>query len=97
MMAVVEGGGELAKFVRREAQISERLEDGLVVLDIERDRYFGLGGTGAFLWSLLDSPRGAGELADALTSSFQVDRSQALSDVDHWLRDLLRLELIQSV
>ena len=43
-----------------------------------------LNDSGAMLWQKLEEGAGREELADALTSQYEVSRSQALADVDEF-------------
>ena len=51
-------------------------------------RFFVLNGTAERLWSLLEQPRTADELAQHLTTEFEVDSARARADVDAFLADL---------
>jgi hypothetical protein len=55
----------------------------------QRDtRFFVLNESAERLWSLLESPRSADELAQHLTTEFEVEASRARADVDAFLADL---------
>jgi hypothetical protein len=56
----------------------------------QRDtRFFVLNETAERLWSLLEAPYAAAELAQHLTEDFEVDAARARADVDAFLADLL--------
>jgi hypothetical protein len=71
------------------------VDEEAVLLDLGGDRYFALSASAAQLWALLEKPRTARELAEAVTATFDVDGQTALADVRRWLDDLLRLDLVR--
>jgi hypothetical protein len=82
-------------FVRQVGFVSEHVDDDLLVLDLDRDRYYQLEGAASALWPLLDQPRTQAELADVLVATFDIDLVAARSDVSHWTEEMLRLGLIR--
>lgn len=84
-----------AAFVRRPTHLSEQVGTDAVVLDLERDRYYGLGASAAQLWALLERPCTEQQLVEALIAGFEVDRELATADVSRWVHELLRLDLIR--
>jgi hypothetical protein len=56
-----------------------------VLFDLNRSFYYGLNRVAARVWEHLSEPRSAGEVLDRLRAEFDVDPSEAWSD----LRDLL--------
>lgn len=74
--------------------VTRRVAGELVLVPVasgrqQRDtRFFVLNETAERLWSLLEAPRSADELAQHLTTEFDVDASRARADVDAFLADL---------
>ncbi len=65
-----------------------RVEGDFVLMDLSGGLYFGLDPVASHIWQSL-ADHGDPELAaDALCRDFEVDRSQALADVERWLSEL---------
>ena len=54
-----------------------------------------LNDTGCLLWDLLEQPRTADELADALVAHYRIAQDAAGQDVAVYLGDLMRMGLIE--
>ena len=60
-------------------------------------RLYVLNETGEYLWSLLDSPRSSGDLAQNLTREFETTADRAQSDVDAFLAALRDIGAVREV
>lgn len=70
------------------------VHDEIVILDVRADRYLGLNGTAAVVWSVLG---GGGSVADAvaeLMARYDVTCEVAESDVAALLAELVQLGII---
>ncbi len=70
--------------------------DDVVVLDLASSTYFSTNATGSLLWKLLESGATRADLVDALLQRFGVDQQMVERDVDAFLRDLKRAQLLAS-
>lgn len=90
-MHEAEGGG---RWRRAPGVVTRRVAGELVLVPVAsggvaRDtRFFVLNDSAERLWSLLEVPSTAAELARHLTESFEVDDARARADVDAFLADL---------
>lgn len=50
--------------------------------------------SGAFIWELIDGKRTIGEIVDALTEEYNIDRGLAESDVNSFLSDMSKYLII---
>ena len=74
----------------------QRVDDEVVVLDLNSSAYLAVNGTGAALWRLIAAGTTERELVEELTDRFPVDVDQAHADVMQFtsqLRDLALLEV----
>ena len=63
-------------------QVMSRLVgDETVLLDLASGIYFGLDGVGQKIWEAVTEGRSLGEAATAIVNDYEVDESQAQSDV----------------
>ena len=82
--------------VRRRADIVwRRLDGGAVGLDLGTSRYFSLNGSAAELWVLLCDYREPEALVDHLVDRFGIDPARATSDVERFLSELARWDLME--
>jgi hypothetical protein len=65
-----------------------RIEDEVVVLDLQKSAYFSVSTTGAFVWSLLEAGTTRGALVESILAEFDIDRATAESDIDNFLGGL---------
>jgi hypothetical protein len=70
--------------------------DNVVVLDLTTSTYFSTNATGTILWQMLECGAGRAEMIDALIERFGVDREPVERDVDAFLDDLERAQLLAS-
>ena len=69
----------------------------LVLLDYEREFYYGLDPVGARIWELLATGRSIGELIEVLAGEYDVARDELAADVETLLQDLERNGLVKVV
>ncbi len=80
----------------RVEQVLWNVVDGeAVLLNTDSGIYFGLNKTATALWSLLEVPRTADELMNALASTFGMDYSVVATDVGALVSTMLEKHLIQ--
>lgn len=77
-----------ASVVATERQLSTTLADEVIILGLDDSMYYGLSGTGARIWELLQAPRTIEEILTTITAEFEVDRQRAETDLDALLADL---------
>jgi Coenzyme PQQ synthesis protein D (PqqD) len=76
-------------------QISSRLGEEAVVLDLSRGRYYGLNEVGSRIWQLLAEPRRAGAIRDAVLAEYDVDPETCTRDVFALLERLIDRSLVE--
>lgn len=74
----------------------QEIDGELVILDLARSSYLTTNGTGAFLAKLLVSDRSPEELAEALAAEYGIAVAEAREDVDAFVAELTRLELLET-
>jgi hypothetical protein len=83
-----------ASVVATERQLSTTLADEVIILGLDDSIYYGLTGTGARIWELLQAPRTIEEIVGIIVSEFDVDRGRVELDLDALLADLQSRGLI---
>lgn len=67
--------------VREDRLFWQRVQDEIVILDLDRSTYFRLNGSGTFLWELLREPLSEDQMVEALMGHYDVDEARAQKDV----------------
>jgi Coenzyme PQQ synthesis protein D (PqqD) len=77
-----------AKIVAIQDQVSTKLENEAVILNIKDGVYYGLNPVGARIWDLLQEPVTVGEIRDILVDEYEVDPLRCKEDLLNLLQDL---------
>lgn len=80
---------------RTGAPIEAEVDGELVALDVESGTCYGLNPTATRIWRLLDQPMPLGQLLDALTKAYDVQREQCREEVMALLRELEADRLVE--
>jgi len=76
-------------------QVMSRLvSDETVLLDLASGMYFGLDGVGQKIWEAVTEGRSLGEAATAIVNDYEVDETQAQTDVIEFAADLVARGLL---
>ncbi|HUX95290.1 MAG TPA: PqqD family protein [Bacteroidales bacterium] len=84
----------MVKYLRNSQTISGRLSDELVMMDIDKGKYFSLNKVATRIWDLLERPMDLKELCDLLKSEYEVNDEQCLSEVKEHLDEMIKLGLV---
>lgn len=66
----------------------QKVQDEIIILDLDRSTYFRLNGTGTFLWELLREPDSEDQMVQALMGRYDVDEARAQEDVRAFVETL---------
>ena len=80
--------------LRSDSIVWNAVGDNVVVLDLTSSTYFSTNATGTLLWQLLASGTNRRDLVNALIERFAVGQATAEQDVDTFLADLERAQLL---
>jgi hypothetical protein len=81
-------------FVRSEQVLWTELDGQVVLLGLQRGRYYETNALGAAIWELLDEPRSASDIVDRLVSRYRVEPKRCADDLARFLNDLQSAGLI---
>jgi hypothetical protein len=84
----------MSKYTRNNKTISGRLHDELVMMDIEKGKYFSLNPVATTIWELLEVPLDVNELCSLLMENYEVDIEQCRREVVEHLAEMGKLGLI---
>lgn len=68
----------------------------MVLLDLERSAYLATNPAATLLWHRLDEGATEGQLVDALVDEYEIPRERAATDVDAFLADCRRRDLLEA-
>lgn len=81
-------------FSRKDDVVYKVIDNEAVILTVNDSVLHTLNEVGTFIWELLDGERDAESIASSLSEEFDVSFEQARDDVDRFLRELLRRDLL---
>jgi hypothetical protein len=81
---------------RRSELVSAKMDDEIVMLDVVRGQYFGIGGIGPRIWQLLEDSRPLSELCETLCREFRVDPESCRSDTLAFVGELVEIGLVNT-
>lgn len=87
----------MKRYVRQPDLIFTEMGDELVMMSIEQDAYFGLSGAGCKIWELIENPLSLGEIAQALTTEYEVDEETCRADAKAFLTQLEARKLVKAI
>lgn len=77
--------------------VSAQMDNEIVMLDVVRGEYFGIGGIGPRIWQLLEHPQSLSELCETLCREFRIDPENCRSDTLVFIGELIGIGLVKSV
>lgn len=81
-------------YIRNNSTISGRLHDELIMMNVEKGRYFSLNPVATRIWDLLENPLSADELCTLLIEEYDVDVEQCMKEVKELLEEMTKVGLI---
>lgn len=85
------------KFKRKQDVIAAGLHDEMVMMDIEKGKYFTLNPVGTVIWNLLETPYSLEDLVERLMEEFEVDLAQCRQETEDYLQNLLKAGLVEKI
>lgn len=82
------------KFLRNNNTLSGRLKDELIMMDIQKGKYFSLNHVATRIWDLLEVPMNLKEICDILVVEYKVDEAQCSEEVGELLNEMMKLGLV---
>lgn len=82
-------------YIRKESTISSQLDDDLVMVDIEKGKYFSLNSVATRIWELLDTPSTIQEVCEKLIEEYEISLEQCQIEVENHISEMVELGLVQ--
>ena len=68
-----------------------------VMMEIQGGKYYSIGEIGGYIWKLLVEPISIDDLVDKLICEYDVERAQCKTDVEEFIEELKKRNLINTV
>ncbi len=85
------------KYRKNDQWLEAGVQDEMLLMCASSGKFRSLNETGTFLWSRLEQPCGAADLAASLVTEFDVGEPQALCDVEAWICEMCEEGIIAAV
>ncbi len=85
----------MCRYVQSKQVVQSKIDDEVVMMDIESGFYFGLNSVASIIWELLKDGKTVDELADYLITEYDVNREQCLEETDILNKKMLDLKVIR--
>jgi hypothetical protein len=82
------------KYIRNNKTLSGRLQDELVMMDIDKGKYFALNPVATRIWDLLENPLTVEELCGCLIEEYDVSYDQCKEEVVELLAEMVKLGVV---
>jgi pyrroloquinoline quinone biosynthesis protein D len=80
---------------RSDAFVETEIDDEKVVMNLENGEFFSLRDTALAIWGLIDGTLDRAGLANALAAEFDAPEDQLAADLDLFLEELRKAQLIE--
>jgi len=74
--------------------IASEIDNEVVMMDKNFEKYFGLQAIGTEIWKLLEQPMSSQQIAEQLVRSYDVSMDQCIEDLKSLMTDFLKNEMI---
>jgi len=87
----------MTKYLRNSKTISGRLHDELVMMDLDKGKYFSLNPVATRIWDMLEKPLPMDTICGMLMDEYEVDAVQCREEVTQHLEEMVRFGLVIAV
>jgi len=87
----------MIRYTRIEDIISGSLHDDLVMMDIDKGKYFALNPVATRIWELLEKELSFDELCKLLLEEYEVEEEQCRREVEEYLEEMVKMKLLRTV
>lgn len=79
---------------RNKGVLANKVGDEVVMMDMEKGKYFGVNKTGSYIWQLLEQPATIGELCDRLVADFGISKEQCTNELKPFIEQMQKENII---
>jgi hypothetical protein len=85
----------MEKYYRNNEILDGSIDGSLVMMDIQKGKYFGLNPVGKRIWEIIERPKSFDEITDFLQAEFEVTPEQCRSEVEEFLAKMAKSGIIK--
>ena len=87
----------MINYTRNNSTITGKLHDELVMMDIDKGKYFAFNEVATRIWEILEKPKTEDELVTQLLEEYEVEEEQCRAEVKELLGELGKLGLVEMI
>jgi hypothetical protein len=84
----------MCRYIQSKQVVQSKIDNEVVMMDIESGFYFGLNSVASVIWELLKSGKTVNELVDYLITEYEVNYEQCLAETDVLIKKMIELKVI---
>lgn len=84
------------KYVRNSSNITSKIEDEIIMVDVERGEYFALNPVATRIWEILAKPHSPEEISSRLQEEYEINTSDCDQEVREFIDHCLSLGIVET-
>lgn len=84
----------MSRYQRNQNTVASKLDDEIVMIDIDLGKYFSLNPVASSIWDILEEPKSKVEICSALLNEYDVDQQTCQTKVEAFLKELIDMKLV---
>jgi hypothetical protein len=88
---------EMKGYIQNKETIFGRLDNELVMMDIQKGKYFSLNPVATYIWDLLEKPLSLEALCNLVMEEYEVGADQCRTEVQEHLNEMEQLGMVLRV
>ena len=84
----------MSKYQRNTKTVYSKLDDEIVMIDIEIGEYFSLNPVASRIWEMIESPLTLEEICTSLMDEYDIDAATCTKEVEAFITELSKKKLI---
>lgn len=86
----------MLEYFRKNKIISGTLDDELIMMDIDKGKYFALNPVAKRIWELLSEPLTINDICSVLINEYEISKEKCIEEVEKYITELVKLNLVTS-
>ena len=87
----------MTKYVRSNENITSRIQDEVVMVNLTQGNYYALNEVGSSIWNIIETPHSIEEIAEILLMEYAVDKETCINEISDFINQLLEHKVIEKV
>ena len=87
----------MTKYVRSNENITSRIQDEVVMVNLTQGNYYALNEVGSSIWNIIETPHSIEEIAEILLMEYAVNKETCINEISDFINQLLEHKVIEKV